>query len=132
MKPFLIGLLVVVLAAGGTFLYRDYYIKRKFRKLAEGKYGTVAPLIQRVTSRQEVQPAEILEVAGKPSLRPALFACLGSCMRLDLFPPEYMTYQKGAESCLVNWLEFPSELGIAPDEIELFEEVTLHDGGEAN
>jgi len=132
MKAFLIGLLVVALAIGGTFFYRDYYLKRKFRKLSEEKYKIIAPLMAKVTSREQTAATEILKVASNASLRQALFVALGSCKREDLFPPAYLTFEKGAESSLVNWLEFPTELGIAPDEIELLEKVTLRDEGDVH
>ena len=38
---------------------------------------------------------------------------------------EYLTHEKGAESALVNWLEFPTELGIPPSEIELLEKISF-------
>jgi hypothetical protein len=130
MKSFLIGLLVVALAIGGTFFYRDYYLKRKFRKLSEQKYKTIAPLMIKVTAQVEVAESEFLKAAGDPSLRHALFSALSACQRGDLFPTAYLTIEKGAESSLVNWLEFPTELGAAPDEIEFIEMITVQDDGD--
>jgi len=130
MKPFLVGLLVFALAVGGTFFYRDFYLKRKFRKLSEEKYRTIAPLIAKVTSRAEAVESEILAVAADPSLRHALFVALGTCQRLDLFPAGYLTFEKGAETSLVNWLEFPTELGTAPDKVEFVEKITMESEGD--
>lgn len=131
MKAFLIGLIVVLFAIGGTFFYREFYLKRKFRKLSEEKNKVVAPLILRVI-REEAAESEILDLARHPSLRHALFIALGTCERLDLFPVRYLTVEKGAESSLVNWLEFPTELGAAPDEIEFVEKITLQDDGDVH
>jgi hypothetical protein len=36
-----------------------------------------------------------------------------------------LTIEKGAESNLANWLEFPTELDACPDEIEHVERVTI-------
>lgn len=45
---------------------------------------------------------------------------------MKIFSPGFFyTEEKGAESYLVNWLEFPTELGRAPDEILFQEIVTL-------
>src|SRR6188508_967974 len=130
MKTFLISLLVLVLVVGGLFFYRDYYSKRKFRRLSEEKYRTLTPLILRVRAREDVAESEILQVAGNPAVRQALFVALATCQRLDLFPSAYLTYEKGAESSMVTWLEFPTELGVAPDQIEFLEEIILHDQGD--
>ena len=125
MKTLLISLLIIVLVVGGLFFYRDYYLKRKFRKITEEKYKTLTPLIRRVWAREQVTEFEILEVAGNPAVRQALFFALATCQRLDLFPSKYLTYEKGAESSMVTWLEFPTELGVPPDEIEFMEEIVL-------
>jgi hypothetical protein len=45
-----------------------------------------------------------------------------------MFPSEYFTHEKGAESFLVTWLEYPTELGRAPDEIEVLTKVMLDEG----
>ena len=45
--------------------------------------------------------------------------------RSSIFPQQYNTVEKSAESFLVNWLEFPTELNAAPDEIELADSIIL-------
>jgi hypothetical protein len=125
MKIFLVTILVVVLALGGIFLYRDYYMKRKFRKLSEQKYLVVAPMIEKIRVGEAVSESEMLDLARDSSSRHALFSALVACRRTDLFPAAYFTFEKGAESSLVNWLEFPTELGASPDEIEFIEKVSL-------
>jgi hypothetical protein len=39
--------------------------------------------------------------------------------RLDLFPTQYATQEAFAESEMVDWLTYPTELSRVPDEIEL-------------
>jgi hypothetical protein len=50
----------------------------------------------------------------------------------DLFPPEFYTIEKAAESNLANWLEFPTELGACPDEIQHLEKVSIQIEGQNN
>jgi hypothetical protein len=45
--------------------------------------------------------------------------------KLPLFPEEFRTQAALAESNMVNWLMFPTELGRAPDEIELMHVATM-------
>ena len=42
-----------------------------------------------------------------------------------LFPNEYLSIERSAESNLANWLEFPTELNSCPDEIEHLVKVTI-------
>jgi hypothetical protein len=125
MNTILIITVVLILLVGMLLLYKDYYIKRKFRKVLSTKYRAIEPLIKKIASAEIVSAAEILTLSKDASLRYVLFRTLHVYNRQNLFPDEYFTYEKGAESFLVNWLEFPTELGSAPDEIELITKITL-------
>ncbi|MGY3795703.1 hypothetical protein [Aquimarina sp. 433] len=46
-----------------------------------------------------------------------------------MFPKEFNTIEKGAETNLVNWLDFPGDLEKVPDEIEYIEKVNIDDSG---
>lgn len=127
MKSILIWILVLALLVGAGWLYRDFYIKREVRKLAFKKYEIIEPLMKKLALQEPVLESEITIVAKDPSLRNGLFHALETYGREDLFPLEYATHEKAAESFLVNWLEFPTELGVAPNEIELLEKITLNE-----
>jgi len=127
MKTILIGALVLIVVPLAVLLLNDYYVKRKFRKLAVQKYKVVEPLMRKLSLKEAITEVEILMMAKDPSIRNAVFRTLDAYNRKDLFPTKYFTHEKGAESFLVNWLEFPTELGTAPDEIELFTKVTLNE-----
>lgn len=58
-------------------------------------------------------------VASDFECRITLFRALSELGRLDLFPESESAQEKLAESELVNWLIFPTELGKAPDAVEL-------------
>ncbi len=132
MKAILIGILVLTLLIGAGWLYRDFYIKREVRKLAFKKYEIIEPVIKKLASKEHVSETEIMILAKNPSLRNGVFRALDTYERKDLFPSEYSTHEKAAESFLVNWLEFPTELGSAPDEIEFLEKITLSDAAESD
>lgn len=120
-------MLVLSLMIVVVLLCKDYYVNRKFWKLAAHKYRIFEPLIQKLRLGQEVNENEILSLAEDPSTRIALFGILEAHNRKDLFPTEYFNREKGAEGFLVNWLEFPTELGIAPHEITLHTKITLEE-----
>jgi hypothetical protein len=58
------------------------------------------------------------KVAADAEARSVLFARLGALDRLDLFPARYRTQSALAESDMVRWLMYPTELAQAPDAIE--------------
>lgn len=121
----LIGALAFIFLSEALLLYRDYYIRRKFKRLAETKFKKIEPLWLRVVANEPIDEAEVLVVAQDPSLRCGLFKMLDVYNKSELFPLRYLTLEKGAEGHLVNWLEFPTELGRAPDEIEFIRKVTM-------
>jgi hypothetical protein len=74
-----------------------------------------------------VSPIEILNLLNFPSLRQAVYQLLTKYNQHELFPASFLTHEKGAESFLVTWLEYPTELGKAPDDIELLKKVILQE-----
>ena len=121
----LIGTLVFIFFAEAAFLYREFYIRKKFKKLSSNKYKRVEPLLRKLAANEEIPAADLLRIAKDPSLRCGLFKMLYAYNKSELFPTAYLTIEKGAEGHMVNWLEFPTELGNAPDEIEMIKKVTL-------
>ncbi len=71
-----------------------------------------------------VDSNSILEVARSAEMRNVLYDILESMNKEELFPVEYKTQEAFAESNMVNWLTFPTELGRVPDEIELMKVVS--------
>ncbi len=124
MKTLLIGILILILFTGG-FLLRRQYIKWKYQKLLMQKYDIVQPLINKLASKEVITEREVFVMAQDPALRHVVYRALEAYKQENLFPAEYLTTVKAAESFLVMWLEFPTELGKPPDEIELFTTITL-------
>jgi len=125
MKTFLFSVLIFLILAAGVMIYRYSYVKLRFRKQIAHRYNVVAPLILKLDSKEGITKSEVRIMVQDPSLRHGVFRVLEAYSRNDLFPVEYFTREKAAEGFMVNWLEFPTELGIPPDEIELMTMVTI-------
>jgi hypothetical protein len=108
-----------------VMFFRDYYVNLKLQRLASRKYAAMKVFIEKLAVNTPMVEAELSEIAQNPSLRLALFHALKAYNREANFPKVFYTEEKGAESYLVNWLEFPTELGVAPDEISLLRIVPL-------
>jgi hypothetical protein len=128
MKLILLGILVLTFLTVVIVFFNDYLVKRKFRKFIERKYQEVYPLKHKLDSKEPITAAEIMNLLKQPGLRQAIYQLLTNYNRRDMFPSEYFTHEKGAESFLVTWLEYPTELGRAPDDIVLLTKVILDEG----
>jgi hypothetical protein len=80
---------------------------------------------------QEAEPIVAVEIAADPEARKWLFDGLQKLERTRLYPAEYRTQAMLAESDLVNWLLHPTELGRAPEEVELVRAVPFDTGTDA-
>lgn len=68
---------------------------------------------------QSVDPAQTETVAADPETRNWLYQQLGRLKQTARFPAKYRTQAAFAESEMVNWLTYPTELGFPPTAIEL-------------
>lgn len=75
-----------------------------------------------------VDPAPVAAVAAQAEMRNSLYKELQAQGKQSLFPEKYRTQSAFAESDMVNWLTFPTELGRVPDEIELMKVVPVDTG----
>ncbi|MFZ6010371.1 MAG: hypothetical protein ACOYXT_08470 [Bacteroidota bacterium] len=125
MKIIATVILGFLLLATAFMVLKSYYLRRKVMKIVAKKYEALKPLIDKFASGHPVTGGEILALSKNPSLRLGVYRILKNYKQEKLFPPEYFTRQWGAESFLVQWLEFPTELGSAPDHIEFLTTVTL-------
>lgn len=72
-----------------------------------------------------VDAGDLLDIAANAEVRQELYARLRVSDKLDLFPAQFKNQAALAESDMVNWLMFPTELGTAPDEIEMMKVVSI-------
>lgn len=77
---------------------------------------------------ENLDTMHILDVAKSAEMRNHLYNELARLGLALLFPKEYETQEAFAESDMVNWLVFPTELGRVPDKIELMKVVEVDTG----
>jgi len=69
--------------------------------------------------------ADIYAYAKNPLTRELTYRLLYYFRQELLFPQEFYTMEMAAESNLVNWLEFPTELNALLDQIEYIQRVSI-------
>jgi hypothetical protein len=104
---------------------RNWYVEQRLRRLLHVKILQMAQLLDKLQAGTPLSISEVMPFAKNPALRIALRATLVTFNMVHLMPDEFSTQERGAEGYLVNWLEYPTELGEAPDEIALFKVVVL-------
>lgn len=126
----IIGLLVssIVIFA----VYRLVTVKRQNNKLNAERFDRVKELYEKLESGEELTEKDVLPFVENILTRQTTFELLADHGKTNLFPKEYNTLIKGAESNLANWLEFPTELDACPDEIQHIKRVTFDFDGKNN
>ncbi|GLC31662.1 hypothetical protein [Clostridium omnivorum] len=66
-----------------------------------------------------ISPEDALEIAADSEVRNWFYINLEKLEKEDIFPEQYRTQHAFAESNMVDWLIYPTELGRVPDYIEL-------------
>jgi len=125
MKTILVGIFALITAAGIILMGWYYYLRWRFRKVVAIKYHSIAPLIKKLKDHEPILKAEVEIIVRNGTLRHATYRVLEAYGRMELFPADFLTIEKGAESFLITWLEFPTELGEAPHEVELSTTIAL-------
>ena len=132
MKIVLIIIGLIVLAVVVFAIYRFKTVHRQNKKLNAKRFNRVKELYDKLESGQELTEKDILPFAKNILTRETVFQLLADYGKTNLFPNEYNTLIKAAESNLANWLEFPTELDACPDEIEYIKRVTFNFDGQNN
>ena len=121
----IIALALILLPIAGL-LINHLYVTRKLRKFVHQKIKKIETLLKKLDSNDLIYEAEIVTIVEDPALRHTVYRTLESYGRIELFPQTYLTREKAAEGFLVNWLEFPTELGQAPDAIEFLTMISMN------
>ncbi|MBT1697441.1 hypothetical protein KK083_11175 [Fulvivirgaceae bacterium PWU4] len=130
-----IGLIIiaVIVAIVVIFVvYRLIIVKRQNSKLNKERFERIKPLYDKLESKQAITIQDVFPFAKNLLTREVTFQLLSDHNKTDLFPAEFFTLVKGAESNLANWLEFPTELDACPDEMEHVKRVTIDFDGHKN
>ncbi|MDP1813496.1 MAG: hypothetical protein Q8K92_03530 [Leadbetterella sp.] len=126
----IIGLIILAIIVFAV--YRFVKVKRQNNKLNTERLERVKELHDKLVSRKELNENDVLPFAKNVLTRDDAFQLLAIHNKTNLFPKEYNTLIKGAESNLANWLEFPTELDACPDEIEYIKRVSFDFDGQNN
>jgi hypothetical protein len=132
MKTFLILIACVILLIVIFAAYRLLTVKRQSKKLSKKRFERVQGLYGKLESGIALAEVDVMPFAQNFLTREVTYQLLSDHNKTNLFPKEYYTIVKGAESNLANWLEFPTELDACPDEIEHIKRVTFDFDGEGN
>ena len=130
MKIFIIVVIVIVVAIAIFVIYRNIVINNQSNKLNAVRFERIKVLYEKLENGQNLTQEDIMPFAQNLLTRESTYKLLSDYNKTELFPDEYFSIVKGAESELVNWLEFPTELGVCPDEIEHIKRVTFDFDGQ--
>lgn len=127
MKILYFFLIVSIIIAGAWLAYRLLYVNQRSRRLSEKKFRIFEGLINKLLSDEPLVTSDTLPLAEDPATRYSLFEILKRFDKTAFFPQVYNTLEKSAESFLVNWLEFPTELNSPPEQIRLGARINVPD-----
>lgn len=95
----------------------------------EKKYdSTVFELaFKKLNSGDTLSNAEIQEFSKNIETRADFYNLLAEFNKESLFPHEYYSFEKAAESVMTNWLLYPTELDTIPSKIEVVKKIDLRE-----
>ena len=125
MKVVFIVIGVIVFAIILFAVYRYIVVNIQNNKLNKIRLARIEPIYEKLRNEIELTKEEVLPFTSNLLTRETTFQLLNQYKKIELFPDYFNTIEKGAESNLANWLEFPTELDACPDEMELEEKVTI-------
>ncbi|EMR02759.1 hypothetical protein [Cesiribacter andamanensis] len=132
MQAILLVIGVSVSAVATFVVYRLLTVRRQNAKLNQQRFDRIKPLYDQLENDGELSHQQIYEYAKSAQTREMTYLLLSEHNKADAFPAEFNTIVKAAESNLVSWLEFPTELNACPDEIEHLKRVTIDFDGQQN
>ena len=130
MKLLLTIVSVVVIPVLFFAAYRAFAFQKEKRSIRKRRFDRLKDLIIRLEKKKTVRAAEIERYAADRLTREPVYRLLKKFDKTGLFPAAFLTVEKGAESSLANWLEFPTELAAVPDEMEHLQRVDVDVFGE--
>ena len=119
----IIGIIVLFIVV--FMIYRYFAFKRESAETHKLRFERIQPLYEKLENGNHINEEEVLKYAKDNKTREMTYQILAEHKKAELFPKEYLTIESGAESSLVNWLEFPTELDKVPDDIKHIKRVTI-------
>jgi hypothetical protein len=80
---------------------------------------------KKLNSGETLSKLEIEDFSRNIETRADFYNLLAEFGKEALFPPEYYTFEKAAESVMTNWLLYPTELDTIPSKIEVVKKVSF-------
>jgi hypothetical protein len=106
--------------------YRFIVFTKANAKISKKRFARVKPLYSKLKDGELITKDDVYEYAKNLLTRVMAFELLQHNNVAGIFPGEFNTFEKAAESNLANWLEFPTELNTCPDEIQHVKRVTIY------
>jgi hypothetical protein len=103
-----------------------YLVLRNLMKVKDMRLKMFAAL-SLLRLGKSIRAEDPLEIAADSEVRNWFYISLEKLGKVDTFPEKYKTQKAFAESNMVDWLVYPTELGRVPDHIEL---MNIFDNGE--
>ncbi|MCC8358933.1 hypothetical protein [Salinimicrobium sediminilitoris] len=125
MKIVFIIIGIVVLLIIVFMIYRYFAFRKESAETHKLRFERIHPLYENLENGNDLNEEEVLKYAQDNKTREVTYQILSEHNKAELFPKEFLTIESGAESNLVNWLEFPTELDKAPDDIKHLKRVTI-------
>lgn len=99
----------------------------KITDAAENSYDSTVlePLYKRMSAGGSPSAAEINRYSLDVLTRAEFYTLLSEFGKASLFPKEYLTFHKAAESILAGWLTYPTELDTVPSQMEVLKKVSF-------
>jgi hypothetical protein len=125
MNTVLIVVSIILLPVIGFIVYRLFAFRKESMRHNKEQFEKIEPLYNKLKNNEPIDELFILPFATNPETRGVTYRWLEEHNKTNLFPKEYYSIEHGAESEMVNWLLFPTELGSIPDEIEHAKKVII-------
>ena len=122
-----IGIIVLLIIA--FMIYRYFSFKKESAQTHKLRFERIQPLYEKLENGEEIKKEDVFEYTKDNRTREMTYQILSEHNKTEFFPTEYLTIESGAESSLVNWLEFPTELDKVPDDIKHIEKVKIEFDG---
>jgi len=122
---------IIILGLVGFVIYKNVFNFYRISNLSKDKvkFEIIRPLYKKINKGETPDTNLLMKYSVNNKTREITYQLLKEYDSIDLFPEEFNSIEKGAETNLVNWLDFPGDLEKIPDEIEHIEKISIDSGG---
>ncbi len=118
-------LLIILFVIGTVLVYRIIAVKRQTKASNRLRFERVKSLYEKLAKGEVLVQQDVYEYAGNRLTRETTYRLLHEYNCTHVFPQEFISIVKAAESNLAGWLEFPTELEASPDEMAYLKRVSI-------